>query len=101
MANGEDAVAEEVFGGADPAAAAALVDLWLDLFNTATLPFYWQGYEPERGRGVLEGGVQVDAIGLQSHLHQGVPRRGADPAADYCSPTPPWTRSAAGAHRPG
>jgi len=36
-------VAEEVFGGADPAAAAALVDLWLDLFNTATLPFYWQG----------------------------------------------------------
>jgi endo-1,4-beta-xylanase len=25
-------------------------DLWLNLFNTATLPFYWGRYEPERGR---------------------------------------------------
>lgn len=23
---------------------------WLDLFNTATLPFYWAEFEPERGR---------------------------------------------------
>ncbi|GIE57151.1 GH35 family endo-1,4-beta-xylanase [Actinoplanes octamycinicus] len=30
--------------------AGALADLWLDVFNTATLPFYWAGFEPERGR---------------------------------------------------
>src|SRR3712207_8983483 len=29
---------ENVFGGADPEAAERLVDLWLDLFNTAPLP---------------------------------------------------------------
>ena len=23
--------------------------MWLDLFNTATLPFYWAGFEPHRG----------------------------------------------------
>jgi len=42
--------ASQVFGGADPEAAALLVDLWLDLFNAATLPFYWAGFEPVRGR---------------------------------------------------
>ncbi|TBN55460.1 1,4-beta-xylanase [Glaciihabitans arcticus] len=26
-----------------------LADLWLDLFNTATLPFYWSGFEPRPG----------------------------------------------------
>ncbi|GID33249.1 endo-1,4-beta-xylanase [Paractinoplanes brasiliensis] len=25
-------------------------DLWLDVFNTATLPFYWGLFEPQRGR---------------------------------------------------
>lgn len=39
-----------VFGGAHPDSARRLVDLWLDVFNTATLPFYWQGFEPVRGR---------------------------------------------------
>ncbi|OJV81551.1 MAG: 1,4-beta-xylanase [Cellulomonas sp. 73-92] len=29
---------------------ARLAELWLDLFNTATLPFYWRRFEPERGR---------------------------------------------------
>jgi endo-1,4-beta-xylanase len=28
---------------------AQLAELWLDLFNTATLPFYWAQFEPERG----------------------------------------------------
>lgn len=42
--------ASEVFGGADAEAAAGLVDLWLDVFNTATLPFYWAGFEPVRGQ---------------------------------------------------
>jgi GH35 family endo-1,4-beta-xylanase len=41
---------ENVFGGADPESAAKLVDLWLDLFNAVTLPFYWGGFEPVRGR---------------------------------------------------
>jgi len=26
-----------------------LAERWLDLFNTATLPFYWAGFEPEPG----------------------------------------------------
>ncbi len=39
-----------VFGGASVASAARLADLWFDLFDTATLPFYWRGFEPERGR---------------------------------------------------
>ena len=38
---------------ADPEARAGterLYDRWLDLFNTATLPFYWARFEPERDR---------------------------------------------------
>lgn len=27
-----------------------LADDWLELFNTATLPFYWGSFEPERGK---------------------------------------------------
>ncbi|GAA4201664.1 endo-1,4-beta-xylanase [Microbispora amethystogenes] len=35
-----------------PAAAGSqeVADLWLDVFNFATLPFYWGWFEPERGR---------------------------------------------------
>ncbi|TFV66169.1 UNVERIFIED_ORG: 1,4-beta-xylanase [Bacillus sp. AZ43] len=40
----------DVFGGAGREAAELLEDLWLDLFNTATLPFYWAGFEPVEGR---------------------------------------------------
>lgn len=29
---------------------AELAELYLDVFNTATLPFYWGRFEPERGR---------------------------------------------------
>jgi endo-1,4-beta-xylanase len=32
------------------AASQHLADLWLDVFNVATLPFYWGRFEPERGR---------------------------------------------------
>ena len=38
---------------ADPEARAIADRLhgqWLELFNTATLPFYWARFEPERGR---------------------------------------------------
>ncbi|RBY97426.1 1,4-beta-xylanase [Blastococcus sp. TF02-8] len=50
LANEErDGDRENVFGGADPEAAATLEDLWLDLFNTATLPFYWGGFEAVEG----------------------------------------------------
>jgi len=52
LANGEtttDPAEVETFGGADPAGLEHLADLWLDLFNTATLPFYWGRFEPRRG----------------------------------------------------
>ncbi|MET0782725.1 MAG: endo-1,4-beta-xylanase [Leifsonia flava] len=35
--------------GSGSAGDAELAALWLDLFNTATLPFYWGGFEPEPG----------------------------------------------------
>ncbi|MGY1701487.1 endo-1,4-beta-xylanase [Geodermatophilus sp. SYSU D00766] len=51
LANAEHGGAREnVFGGADPEAAERLEHLWLDLFDTATLPFYWAGFEPVQGR---------------------------------------------------
>jgi endo-1,4-beta-xylanase len=51
LANGErDGDRENVFGGADPESAQRLEELWLDVFNTATLPFYWAGFEPVEGQ---------------------------------------------------
>lgn len=38
----------EAPGPDDPPADVAR--LWFDVFNTATLPFYWRLFEPERGR---------------------------------------------------
>ncbi|WP_121251713.1 endo-1,4-beta-xylanase [Nocardioides ferulae] len=49
LANETSAPDHNVFGGAEPQEAAGLVDLWLDVFNTATLPFYWAGFEPMPG----------------------------------------------------
>lgn len=39
----------ETFGGASLPALERLADQWLELFNTATLPFYWGRFEPRRG----------------------------------------------------
>jgi GH35 family endo-1,4-beta-xylanase len=39
----------EGFGGVRRLGLDHLEGLWLELFNTATLPFYWGRYEPERG----------------------------------------------------
>ena len=51
LANGEvDGQVESPFGGAKPSEASVLAPLWFDLFNVATLPFYWRGFEPERGK---------------------------------------------------
>ena len=51
LANGETDVPAATFGGAvPPAHAEALAELWFDVFNAATLPFYWGDFEPERGR---------------------------------------------------
>src|SRR3712207_4703429 len=55
LANGETevhptAAQVETFGGADIDQLEHLAPLWLDLFNTATLPFYWGRFEPERGK---------------------------------------------------
>ncbi|MEO3744079.1 endo-1,4-beta-xylanase [Plantactinospora sp. B5E13] len=37
-------------GEADAAPVERLAELWFDLFNFATLPFYWGRFEPDRGR---------------------------------------------------
>ena len=50
LANDESDADTPVFGGASPQVAADLVDRFFDVFNMATLPFYWAGFEPERGR---------------------------------------------------
>src|SRR4051794_2085329 len=39
----------EFFGGVLPHEAESLAESWLELFNLATLPFYWRGFEPQRG----------------------------------------------------
>ena len=50
-ANGEtEAAPDSPFGGAPPALGQRLSELYVDLYNTATLPFYWGGFEPERGK---------------------------------------------------
>ena len=49
LANGQSgAAATSAFGGAS-SSLDHLAELWLDLFNTATLPFYWRGFEPRQG----------------------------------------------------
>jgi len=59
----------------------ALSDLWLDLFNAATLPFYWGRFEPVRGRPdtarllkaaqwFVDRGVQVKGHPLAWHTVQ-------------------------------
>lgn len=79
LANGEvDGQVESPFGGAKPSEARALAPLWLDLFNMATLPFYWRGFEPVPGepdtdrllrtaRWFLERGVTVKGHPLVWH----------------------------------
>jgi endo-1,4-beta-xylanase len=42
------------FGGATALNLDQLGDLWLNLFNTATLPFYWGPYEPRPGTTDVE-----------------------------------------------
>lgn len=58
LANGETAPHPdddvETFGGASLEALERLADLWLDVFNTATLPFYWGRFEPRRGQPQTE-----------------------------------------------
>ncbi len=50
-ANGESQAApDSPFGGAPPALGERLAQLYTQLYNTATLPFYWGGFEPVRGR---------------------------------------------------
>ena len=48
LANGESRIRRNLFGGAHEN-LERLAELYLDLFNTATLPFYWRAFEPERG----------------------------------------------------
>ncbi len=49
LANGEAGAAPgNAFGGAT-GSLEHLAELWFELYNTATLPFYWAGFEPRRG----------------------------------------------------
>ncbi|HTJ35447.1 MAG TPA: endo-1,4-beta-xylanase [Dactylosporangium sp.] len=75
---GEDA---ETFGRAGRLELDRAGELWLNLFNTATLPFYWGGYEPRRGapdtarltataRWFAERGVTVKGHPLVWHTVQ-------------------------------
>ncbi len=50
LANGEKSTRRSVFGGASVEHGERLAGLWLDLFDTATLPFYWRGFEPVEGK---------------------------------------------------
>ena len=57
LANGELAAPQAGAGGgvgslgeAPAARAEHLAGLWLELFNFATLPFYWGRFEPDRGK---------------------------------------------------
>lgn len=49
LANGDRDFTPGVFGGASTR-LELLADLFGEVFNAATLPFYWRGFEPERGR---------------------------------------------------
>ncbi|WFE43799.1 endo-1,4-beta-xylanase [Verrucosispora sp. WMMD1129] len=71
----------ESFGGTDHLDLDRLGELWLNLFNTATLPFYWGRYEPRRGapdterltataRWLAERGVAVKGHPLVWHTVQ-------------------------------
>jgi len=50
VANDETDSPRSPFGGASPDRAARIGDLWFDVFNMATLPFYWGAFEPQRGQ---------------------------------------------------
>lgn len=51
LANGEtDLDPGNVYGGSGPQLAERLMDLFADVFNVATLPFYWRGFEPVEGQ---------------------------------------------------
>ncbi|MEV4710940.1 endo-1,4-beta-xylanase [Micromonospora sp. NPDC049374] len=71
----------ESFGGTAHLDLDRLGELWLNLFNTATLPFYWGRYEPRRGapdterltataRWLAERGVTVKGHPLVWHTVQ-------------------------------
>ncbi|WBB89726.1 endo-1,4-beta-xylanase [Verrucosispora sp. WMMC514] len=77
----EETTSVESFGGDSRLDLDRLGELWLDVFNTATLPFYWGRYEPRRGapdterltataRWLAERGVTVKGHPLVWHTVQ-------------------------------
>jgi endo-1,4-beta-xylanase len=74
----KDAERVDGFGGARRLSLEELAGPWLNVFNTATLPFYWGRYEPRRGapdierltktaRWLVERGVTVKGHPLVWH----------------------------------
>ena len=97
LANGETEPAgprSGPFGGAPADAARILEPLFLDVFNAVTLPFYWGGFEPERGhpqtRRILAAARWFAERGV---LGQGPPARLAHAGAGLAAGPPESTRS--------
>src|SRR5689334_12247535 len=78
---GDSSAGVESFGGAAGLDLETLAEEFTTLFNTATLPFYWGGYEPRRGhpdrtrltataRWLTERGVTVKGHPLVWHTVQ-------------------------------
>ena len=78
LANREDHSIETGFGQAPAALAETVAERWLEVFNTATLPFYWRTFEPVEGepdtarlqaaaRWFVERGVTVKGHPLVWH----------------------------------
>ncbi len=74
----EAAAGVEAFGSGSTIPLEVLADAWLDLYNVATLPFYWGRYEPVEGepdaarlertaRWFVERGVRVKGHPLVWH----------------------------------
>ena len=59
-----------------------ILELWLELFNTATLPFYWARFEAERGRPDTTA-----AAGRSPVVHgSGLRRQGSSPVLAHACP---------------
>ena len=54
------------FPGMDPEVLKPRIDKWLALYNYATLPFYWGGFEPKEGEPEIAGRMKAAAF-LKEH----------------------------------
>ena len=74
LANGEAEFQRNVFGGARRN-LERLGELYIELFNTATLPFYWRDFEPERAAPTRPGCSRPPAGSPTRRRRQGTSTR--------------------------